>query len=121
MVRALFDTNILLDNIKGVEPAFRELSRFDDRAISVITRIEVLVGTTPATEARERALLAEFHVIPLDDDVAEDAARLRRAHRMKLPDAIIWASARRTGRLLVTRNTKDFPASDPGVRHPYIV
>ena len=40
---------------------------------------------------------------------------------MKLPDAIVWASARRQGRLLVSRNTKDFPAGDPGVRHPYVV
>jgi hypothetical protein len=40
---------------------------------------------------------------------------------MKLPDAIIWASARCNGRLLVTRNTKDFPAGDPVVRYPYEV
>jgi predicted nucleic acid-binding protein len=121
MVAALFDTNVLVDNIKGIDAAFVELSRYEDRAISIITQIEVLVGTTPETEARERQLLAEFAVIPLDDDIAEETARLRRAHRMKLPDAIIWASARRTGRLLVSRNTKDFPVGDPGVRHPYVV
>jgi hypothetical protein len=34
---------------------------------------------------------------------------------------VVWASARIDGRLLVTRNTKDFPAADPGVRHPYRV
>ena len=33
--------------------------------------------------------------------------------------AIIWASARSSGRLLVTRNIKDFPAGDPGVRATY--
>jgi hypothetical protein len=38
---------------------------------------------------------------------------------MKLPDAIIWASAQANAMLLVTRNTKDFPATDPGVRVPY--
>ena len=121
MVTALFDTNILLDNIRGLEAAPIELSRYDDRAIGIITKIEVLVGTTPETESRERALLAEFATIPLDDAIAEETARLRRAHRMKLPDAIIWASARCTGRLLVSGNTRDFPAGDPGVRHPYVV
>jgi predicted nucleic acid-binding protein len=121
MVKALFDTNIILDNIKGFDAARHELKLYADRAISIITVVEVLVGTTPSTEALERALLGEFDVVPLDSAVAEEAARLIRLHRMKLPDAIIWASARVEGRLLVTRNTRDFPAGDPGVRIPYRV
>ena len=47
--------------------------------------------------------------------------RLRRERRLKLPDALIWATARRHGSLLVTRNTKDFPKDDPGVRVPYSI
>ena len=121
MVKALFDTNILLDHIRGRDAARRELSLYGDRAISIISFMEVLVGTTPATEANERAFLASFAVIPLDPVIAEDAAALRRATRIRLPDAIIWASARATGRLLVTRNTKDFPVGDPGIREPYRV
>jgi hypothetical protein len=120
MVTALFDTNIILDNIKGIPDAPIEIGLYQDRAISIVTVIEVLVGTTPATEAVERAFLGRFRVVPLTDDVAEEAAALRPAHRMKLPDAIVWASARVQGRLLVSRNTKDFPANDPGVRHPYV-
>jgi predicted nucleic acid-binding protein len=119
MVKALFDTNILLDHIKGVEAAWLELSRYEDRAISIITVIEVLVGTTASTESAERNLLAEFAVVPLDRDIAEETAVLRRRHHIKLPDAVIWASARRQGRLFVTRNGKDFPSDDPGVRLPY--
>ena len=121
MVKALFDTNIILDNIKGVEGARRELRLYSDRAISIVTVIEVLVGTTAATEAVERDLLQRFAVVPLDNAVAEEAARIRRLYRMKLSDAIIWASSRVEGRLLVTRNTKDFPTSDPSVRVPYRV
>jgi len=121
MVKALFDTNIILDHIKGIDAARVELGRYDERAISIVTVIEVLVGTTPASEAAERSLLAQFTIVPLADDVAAETVALRRLHRVKLPDAIIWASARRTGSLLVTRNTKDFPAADPGVRHPYRV
>ena len=121
MVKALFDTNIILDHIKGIDGAMLELIRYADRAISIVTFIEVLVGTTPTTEATERALLSQFQIVLLDNEVAEEAAALRRTHRMKLPDAIIWASARVQGRLLVTRNTKDFPSSDPGVRIPYTV
>jgi predicted nucleic acid-binding protein len=121
MVRALFDTNIILDHIKGIAEAPIEIARYEDRAISIVTVIEVLVGVTPASETAERAFIGLFTVVPLDNEVAEEAAALRRSHRMKLPDAVVWASARRDGRLLVTRNTKDFPVGDPGVRHPYVV
>ncbi|HEY1751790.1 MAG TPA: PIN domain-containing protein [Caulobacteraceae bacterium] len=86
-----------------------------------MTWIELLVGATPANIATVRAYLESFALVGLDRDVAEEAAALRRAHRMKLPDAIVWASARVQERLLVSRNTKDFPAGDPGVRHPYLV
>ena len=120
-MKALFDTNILLDYIKGVAAAPNELARYDDPAISIVTFVEVVVGTTPSTEARERAFLRTFTIVPVETDVAEEAARLRRTHRIKLPDAIIWATARVEGRLLVTRNTKDFPPGDPGIRHPYVV
>lgn len=38
-----------------------------------------------------------------------------------VPDAIIWASARPSGGLLVTRNTKDFPSDEPDGRAPYSI
>jgi hypothetical protein len=40
---------------------------------------------------------------------------------LKLPDAIVWASAQVRAMLLVTRDTNRFPAGDPGVRIPYRV
>ena len=119
MVKALFDTNILIDYLNGVEAARAELALHDQRAICVITWMEVLVGATPANERRTRAFLAGFTVIAIDATVAELAVQLRRAHRIRLPDAIIWATAKVQARLLVTRNTRDFPIADPGVREPY--
>ena len=66
-----------------------------------------------------RHFLEGFKVITLDEEIANRVVALRRAHRMKLPDAVIWATAQTAGRLLVTRNTKDFPTDDPGIREPY--
>ena len=120
MVKALFDTNILIDFLGGRPEAKREIDLHTERAISIVTWMEVMVGATPETEARLRAFLSGFEVIDIDQDVAELAVDLRRRHRIKLPDALIWAAARRRGALLVTRNTRDFPADDPGVRAPYI-
>ena len=46
-MRALFDTNILIDYLNGVDAAKTELARYERPAISVISWIEVLAGTKP--------------------------------------------------------------------------
>lgn len=119
MVGALFDTNILIDHLNAVPEARAEIQRFENRAVSIITWMEVMVGANADLVEPTRLFLEGFKVIALDDEIANRAVALRRAHRIKLPDAVIWAAAQTTGRLLVTRNTKDFPPDDPGVREPY--
>jgi predicted nucleic acid-binding protein len=119
MVKALFDTNILIDYLNGVPDARNELDRYDEKAISIVTWMEVMVGAAPAVETATRTFLACFGIVALDNGVAERAIAFRKARKAKLPDAIIWASAQADGLLLVTRNVKDFPVSDPGVRMPY--
>ena len=121
MVGALFDTNILIDFLVNVPQARDEFSRYEKRAISVVTWMEILVGTDPPSEARTRWFLSRFTQIGVDHEIAERAVVLRRTHRMKLPDAMIWASAQVHGLLFVTRNTRDFPEHDPGVRAPYTI
>jgi hypothetical protein len=119
-VRALFDTNILIDYLGGVESARAELARHADRCISVVTWMEVLVGTRGEDEAdMVEMFLRDFRVVEITRGVAREAVALRRAHRLRLPDAIVWASARTESALFVTRNAKDFPADEPGVRVPY--
>jgi predicted nucleic acid-binding protein len=122
MVKALFDTNILIDYLNGIPAAKTELDRYtgkDDKAISVITWMEVLVGTTPDTDNATRGFLAGFQSLPIDALVASRSVEIRKSHKIKLPDAIVWASAQVHDRILVTRNTKDFAADEPGVRVPY--
>lgn len=69
-------------------------------------------------EAEE--FMARFAIDELDGEIASRAATLRRERpRLRTPDAVILASAQVRGRILVTRNTKDFPAEMPGIRVPY--
>lgn len=119
MVKALFDTNILIDYLGGIGAAKKELGRYEYRAISTITWMEVLVGTTSEEEASIRKWLGSFDVITLDGDVANRAVEIRKRRRIRLPDAIVWASAQVNSLLLVSRNIKDFPADEPGIRVPY--
>jgi predicted nucleic acid-binding protein len=119
MVKALFDTNILVDYLNAVPQARAELQRYTEKAISIVSWMEVMVGATGEVAEATRGFLSSFDIIALDGEIAERTVSLRRTHHIKLPDAIIWATAQVHAMLLVTRNTKDFAAGDPGVRMPY--
>lgn len=119
MSRALIDSNVLIDFLAGIPAARAELDRYAEPGISVVSWIEVIAGIAPERDRIARSFLAKFKRYDTDAQIAERAATIRRAGRMKLPDAIILATARENHLLLVTRNTRDFPEGSPGVRNPY--
>lgn len=118
-MKALFDTNILIDYLLGVNNARLEIERYKNPQISIITKIEILVGADKNNEEEIRGFLDNFVVIPLNDEIADIAASIRKEQKIKLPDAIIWASAKYAGSLLVTRNVKVFPIDVADVKIPY--
>ena len=118
-MNALFDTSILIDYLLGHAPARREFKRYRHRKVSIVSWMEVMVGANADNEALTRAFLEQFERVPVRPDVAERAVALRREHRIKLPDAIVWASAQLEDCLLVTRNSRDFKPGLPGIRVPY--
>jgi hypothetical protein len=73
---------------------------------SVITRAELFAGTT-ATNLLA-LLLAAFREVPVDRSVAERAGRIRWETGVRLPDALIAATALEHGLGLATRNRSDF-------------
>lgn len=115
----LFDTNILIDYLRGSPQARAECDQHSDRAISIVSWMEVMAGSTDANEADVRAFLLNFFTVPVTAETAEQAFSIRRTRRIKLPDAIIQATAELSGRILSTRNTRDFPSGMAGVRVPY--
>ena len=118
------DTNILIDALLDHAPAQLELRRIADSGarmwISRIAWIEVL-SKGDDNQVREMVkFLGQFGLDELDDEISHRAAALRRQRpRLKASDAIILATAQTRGRVLITRNTKDFPAEMPGIRVPY--
>jgi predicted nucleic acid-binding protein len=121
-MRALFDTNILVDYLNGVEAAKAEISGTDARFISIVTWMEVLAGAHDDEEEDVLEMfLRDFRVVDLTRRVAREAVEIRRGRRIRLPDAIVWASARTESAVLVTRNTKDFPPAEAGIRVPYVL
>ena len=116
---AVFDTNIVIDALNGLPEADAEYGRYERVLISRITWMEVLIGAQDDDAQLRDFLDTHFEIIPLDLAVAETAVRLRRAHHMRLPDAIIWATAQTNNAVLVSRNTKDFNPAWDGIRVPY--
>jgi predicted nucleic acid-binding protein len=119
-VKAVFDTNILIDLLYGRLEANDEIRRYTRPAISRITWMEVLTGVHDAADQdRVEDMLGFFQIVELDEVVARAAITLRKDYRLKLPDAIIWASAKLNDGVLVTRNSRDFPMDAPDIRVPY--
>lgn len=116
----LFDSNIVIDALNGFHQGAAELRVAEVRFISIVSWIEVLAGC-PTVEAQRsgRALLGRFRILPVSAEIAERTVSIRRTTRLKLPDAVIWATALEHGLQLSTRNTKDFSAVDPTIRVPY--
>ena len=118
MEKYLLDSVILIDflNKKPEAEAFLELA-FQDSAISVITRLEVLTGLSGERWEIGKVTLERFHTHEVGIQAADLAADYRQQYRWKLADSIQAAIARLNNLLLVTRNTKDFSPS----RHPFVL
>lgn len=103
MADLLVDTDLFVDHLRGAVPLRPGAHRVH---VSVITRAELFAGTS-ATDLVTR-LLAPFREIPVDRAVAERAGRVRHEFGLRLPDALIAATALQHGLALTTRNRRDF-------------
>jgi len=121
-MKTILDSDVLIDYLQGLPPAREEMARYRQPHYSMNSFIELHGGARDAGEARAvEALLASLARVKLTDEVARRAVELRRDLQLKLPDAMVLASAEVEGCILVTRNTRDFPKDDPRVRFPYAV
>jgi predicted nucleic acid-binding protein len=120
------DANILIDSLLEHDPAQREIMRIAASGarmwVSRMAWIEVLSKGNDTVVREAINFLSRFGLDEIDDEISLRAAALRRERpRLKSPDAIILATAQIRGRVLITRNTKDFPAEMPGIRVPYMI
>lgn len=103
MADVLVDTDLFIDHLRGhhaLKPGRHRLH------YSVVTRAELFAGST-ATEVTT-TLLAPFREVDVDRAIAERAGRIRRESGVRLPDALIAATALEVGLAVATRNRSDF-------------
>ena len=122
MSERFFDTNIVIDMLHNRPAAWAEVRNVSRAWISRMTWIEVMSGVPDNASTETEEFLRLFAISEIDEEIARRAAALRHQRKsLKSPDAVILASAQVSGRILVTRNTKDVPAEMPGIRVPYKV
>lgn len=103
MADILVDTDIFIDHLRGsaeLKPGRNRLH------YSVVTRAELFAGNS-ATDLVTQ-VLAPFWELVVDRPVAERAGRVAREFQLRMPDALIAATALENGLTLTTRNRKDF-------------
>lgn len=121
----LIDTNVVIDFLGNKLPntGMNFVNGIVDSVpkLSIITKIEVLGFNTTAENYQ---LLTDFMgdstIFALTDDIVEACIEIRKKYKIKLPDAIIAATALVHGLTIISRNTKDFiNISDLQYLNPY--
>jgi predicted nucleic acid-binding protein len=111
----IFDTDVLVWASRGNLRAARTIDAATDRALSIVSFMELLQGARSKLEGRQirQSLSAlRFRVLPLSESIGATAAaiieRHALAHGIQLADALIAATAIETDHPLCTTNVKHF-------------
>lgn len=113
----LFDTDILIEHLKGSEEAtslLLEASSAGQAACSVLSRFELLAGMRSNERSQIRQLVDSLTNLEASMDVATRAGEWARSYRrshegISSIDYLIAATAEVHGADLLTRNVKHFP------------
>ena len=104
----ILDSNAIIYLSKGLVSINDIFYDNEEYAVSVITYMEVL-GYTFESEKEEKFikdLLSLLHIKYLNSDIVQRVIELRKKKKIKLPDAIICATAMSEGAYLLTNDSK---------------
>jgi hypothetical protein len=108
--RYLIDTNILIAFQENILPSagqqFVAAAIDNEFNISIVNKIEILGYSKVTNETKKFISLAT--VFELDNDIADTTIKIRQSRKIKLPDAIIAATAQVYKLTIITNNTRDF-------------
>jgi predicted nucleic acid-binding protein len=117
--RYLLDTNAIINLLKNEDVNFPVIDRAEVFFVSVITEIELLCYKDLAEEDETgiKELLNESCIINIDMKIKEEAIELKKKNTIKLPDAVICATAVVNNLTLVTDDERLFNIEGLNVIH----
>ena len=125
--RFLLDSDVVIDHLRGMAAArdFLDMLMLDGAEVcfSTITEAEIFSNVRPGEEENIEALFRSLIRLPVDMHVARQGGRYRQqfraSHGLRLPDALIAATARVYDATLVTRNVRHYPMEEITILEPY--
>jgi hypothetical protein len=109
----LVDSNEIIDYVSNriPEKSAKQLDNYfnSNFSVSIISKIEVLGFNTLDYEMEQlESFIQLSSIVYMDEAVADKTIEIRRMKRIKLPDAIIAATALVQNCILLSHNTTDF-------------
>lgn len=109
----LVDSNVIIDYVSNriPEKSAKQLDNYfnSNFSVSIISKIEVLGFNTLDYEMEQlESFIQLSSIVYIDEAVADKTIEIRRMKRIKLPDAIIAATALVQNCILLSHNTTDF-------------
>ncbi len=107
--RFVLDTNAVVSLLNGNRELAARLEKAAYVGISIITYLEFLAfnGLTQDDRDTFQKFCARVEIVPLihNNDLADNALILRTLHRLKLPDAVIGATALCRKAIIITNDS----------------
>ena len=109
----LVDSNEIIDFVSNriPEKSAKQLDIYfnSNFSVSIVSKIEVLGFKTQEYELKQlESFIQLSSIVYIDEAVADKTIEIRRMKRIKLPDAIIAATALVQNCILLSHNTTDF-------------
>jgi len=116
--KVLLDSNVIIFASKGKVNIDDLFQTHDHFYVSIINYMEVLGYEFDKSEDEEIILeiLKNTEIINTNIEIAETVVSYRKKSKIKLPDAIILATAKFVNAELLTDNTEDFKNIDNSVK-----
>jgi predicted nucleic acid-binding protein len=116
--KGLLDSNVIIDLSKGNLLTEDLVKDYDSLYTSIISYVETLGYSFSDDDERAvvLAVLNQVEIVDLNQTIADIAIQYRQRRKIKLPDALVLATAKHLEADLLTSDIHDFKNVDPSVR-----